>query len=588
MRNSLHRSAVPLIAASLSFSSPTTATAQGVFDIQLEGFEVLGDGLGGMPFSLDSLDEFGSALAWLGDLNGDGFDEIAIGAPGTAPGFARDGAVYIVSIDHRGVSGGELLDPVEPGRIATALFGPPGLSTGFGASLAAIGDIDGTGDGEIHTALAVGDEVGSLHILRLNTDGTIKQQSSVSRGPSYGASVAGLRNLDNQGSFEIAVGEPDADVFGDGQNSGRIWIETVSFTGSTVTLSTMATLDSPVPGVRFGSAVSCLGALNDTDSVSDLAVGAPLETVTSGLQGAVYICYLNANGTLSSQVRIDDTDIVPSLIGGEGFGSSLAATWDPLGGATFTMNVDDEIQDLIVGSPFALSGSLVTGDREGAVYILHLNRDGSVLRTEKYGEQEYRGFSFVDFQLAQFGAAVSFIRDIHESESYDIIVGSRFDRVTGNPPNSPGEGRVYMSYIGDAQQYETAEAVLRNVAPNPVSLTSTRPVLGRPWKATVDLSTTGHSMATLLGWWSDADFVLPLGGGQIVLTDLTDPFAFGPAFPGVFQAPNPTSGLVEFYLDLPPALPSIPGLRLQVQAMHAFDVVPFALSNAQDLYFGNF
>jgi hypothetical protein len=87
-------------------------------------------------------DEAGLALAPAGDLNGDGRGDLVVGAP--AIGGDRLGAAYVVF--GKPDSGG--IDLAAPGSSAYRIVGAqPGDFTGF--SVAAVGDLDGDGIGEL-------------------------------------------------------------------------------------------------------------------------------------------------------------------------------------------------------------------------------------------------------------------------------------------------------------------------------------------------------------------------------------------------------------------------------------------------------
>jgi len=116
--------------------------------------------------------------------------------------------------------------------------------------------------------------------------------------------------------------------------------------------------------------------------------------------------------------------------------------------------------------------------------------------------------------------------------------------------------------------------VVRNAGTNPSSLQAGAAILGATWTATVDLSLTGHALATLVAFLTPAQFPLP--GGQTVLVNPFDPsgeiLQLAPAggSPATFQVPVPN-------------LPSVCGLTVSAQAVHFGGVTPFALSNALDV-----
>ncbi|MFH1468367.1 MAG: hypothetical protein ABIO70_28520, partial [Pseudomonadota bacterium] len=82
-------------------------------------------------------DAAGSAVAGVGDVDGDGLDDVAIGAPGSDQAAADSGMVYLVH-GGAGLAGGSL---------ALADRSLTGVDAGAraGAALAGVGDVDGDG-----------------------------------------------------------------------------------------------------------------------------------------------------------------------------------------------------------------------------------------------------------------------------------------------------------------------------------------------------------------------------------------------------------------------------------------------------------
>ncbi|MEQ1894196.1 MAG: PQQ-binding-like beta-propeller repeat protein [Planctomycetota bacterium] len=133
-----------------------------------------------------------------------------------------------------------------------------------------------------------------------------------------------------------------------------------------------------------------------------------------------------------------------------------------------------------------------------------------------------------------------------------------------------GVGSNIRAYRSSCQT--PATATVRNAFLNPVSLSSSLPILGSTWTATVDLTETGHTSAILVARTTPT--AIPLGGGQAILcggTRLYSASAGGPEAVFTNAIPN----------DL-----ALCGFTLCVQAAHLGGVVPFALSNALDLVVG--
>ncbi|MEM7201369.1 MAG: zinc metalloprotease [Planctomycetota bacterium] len=165
---------------------------------------------------------------------------------------------------------------------------------------------------------------------------------------------------------------------------------------------------------------------------------------------------------------------------------------------------------------------------------------------------------------------------------------------------TPDPVRNYMNYSDDSCMFEftseqsrrmrctikywrprlagvcaTAGAVNRNPGTNPQSYTAAAPVLGASWTATVDLSTTGHTNALVLGYLGSAD--IAIGGGLRLLVDPSSGLRL--ALPGT-GAP-----LARVSLSVP-ATQSLCGYTLYTQALHYGGGNPGTLSNALDLTFG--
>lgn len=124
-----------------------------------------------------------------------------------------------------------------------------------------------------------------------------------------------------------------------------------------------------------------------------------------------------------------------------------------------------------------------------------------------------------------------------------------------------------------AFQRRSASVTLRNAGSNPASYTCTPTVIGSPWQASVDLSTTGHSHAQVLGSTTPTTSTLP--AGQVLL--ITDA--------SVFELPLRPGPTASWTVPVPSGC-ALAGLEVSTQAAHLFGLAPYALSNARDLVVG--
>ncbi len=166
-------------------------------------------------------DKFGVTLADLGDLDGDGYDDLAVGATS-----ADAGVVYIYPGSASGPDSARELK-------LTPSDGPSGYE--FGSALAAAGDLDGDG----HADLAVASKAheaglsgsGSVYVYfgdgtGLDPDSEVRLHASDStEGDGFATALAGLGDIDGDGFGELAIGAPLLDIDGE-WDQGQVYVFT--------------------------------------------------------------------------------------------------------------------------------------------------------------------------------------------------------------------------------------------------------------------------------------------------------------------------------------------------------------------------
>jgi hypothetical protein len=178
-----------------------------------------------------SADNFGISVANLGDLDGDGVQDIAVGEHSNDDGGGGNGAVWILFLNTSGGVKSEY-------KINESRFGNGNELDGdaFGYGVANIGDLNGDGVQDIGVGEAWNDDGGgsngAVWILFLNTSGGVKSEYKINESRfgngnelnanRFGNSIAGLGDLDGDGVQDIAVGEYWND---DGASfNGAVWI----------------------------------------------------------------------------------------------------------------------------------------------------------------------------------------------------------------------------------------------------------------------------------------------------------------------------------------------------------------------------
>ena len=164
---------------------------------EVVSYQRIGRGAGGLTGPLEDGDVFGISVARLGDLDGDGVGDLAVGAYKDDDGGSWCGAVYILFLNADGTVKGEQKISDTRAGLAAALDN----SDFFGSSVAGLGDLDGDGvrsGGGRYGDDDGGSNRGAVYILFLNADGTVKGEQKIS--DTQGGLAAALDNDDYFGS----------------------------------------------------------------------------------------------------------------------------------------------------------------------------------------------------------------------------------------------------------------------------------------------------------------------------------------------------------------------------------------------------
>jgi hypothetical protein len=159
------------------------------------------------------------------------------------------------------------------------------------------------------------------------------------------------------------------------------------------------------PGANFGIESSAIGDLDD-DGVIDLAVGSNNQNGVS--VGAMFILFMNTNGTVKSAVQINSTE-PPSKL--DAFGTSVCALGDL---------DDDGVEDIGVGAGFDSDD----GYRSGAFWVIFMKKDGTVKRRQKVSNLA-GNFGAPIQKEDVFGTGAGTIGDLDGDGNMEIVVGSR-------------------------------------------------------------------------------------------------------------------------------------------------------------------
>ena len=378
--------------------------------------------------NLDSGDQFGSAVSAPGDLESDGVQDLAVGAPFSDGGGTDHGALWILFMDDNGRVDLER-------RISSDSGGFDGnLDVGdlFGNALAGVGDLNG--DGAFDLAAGApgddegGDNRGAVWLLFLTAEGRVRDEQKIADAAGgfggdlddedrFGSAIAEIGDINGDGITDLAVGAPGDDS--NGTDRGAVWVLFLNAEGRVRDEQRIADGAGGFDGDlddedHFGSALAGIGDI-DGDGVNDLAVGAPGNDGKGSNRGAVWILFLNTAGRVRDEQKIaDDAGGFDGDLNDEDrFGSALAGI-DNIDGSGLT--------GLAVGAPNDDDGP----DNAGAVWVLFPEADGRVDAWQKISPDagDFDG----DLNAGDhFGAAVADIGDLDNDGTVDLAVGAPGD-----------------------------------------------------------------------------------------------------------------------------------------------------------------
>ena len=290
-------------------------------------------------------DKFGKAVANAGDVDGDGVNDLIVGAPMRNVGvYTWAGSAYVYS----GATG-----------LLIHQFDGAAFGGFFGESVAGAGDVDGDGLADLVVGAWFTDpggkpEAGSVFVYSGATGNLLHRFDGFAMGDRLGTSVAGAGDFDGDGSPDVVAGAYRASPFVL-PAPGSAYV----FSGTTGAL--LAQFDGESNLDWFGYRVGNAGDVNG-DGLTDLIVSGKENTLLNGptYAGTAFV-YSGSSGDLLC--RFDGT------ASGERMGTSVACAGDLDG---------DGLDDLIVGAEGADPGGL-SGAGSAHVFsldpYLHLDSD---------------------------------------------------------------------------------------------------------------------------------------------------------------------------------------------------------------------
>lgn len=399
------------------FGRPPGSPIPGNFDLNSlngsNGFAINGE---------VNTDGLGFAVSYAGDINGDGIDDIALGAPRPIfldPPLFGNGKVYVIF--GRTTAFPSLLELNTLNGANGFRVTANGTGAGLGVSVSTAGRVNSDAvddlaigapsDGDVYI---IGGRTtpfpASLDVADLTSQTGARYTASAAHD-RFGASVTILGDISGDGRDDIAIGAPGS---GSGTESGEVYV--VYGIGGFLNRDFSATslfgyrVIGASPGDLFGLSVSG-GDLNG-DGRPDLVVGAPAADDTSSNSGSVYVLYGGA-------VTIGNTFNVANLTGPNGFtlmGGHVNGAVGTSVNAQGDFN-DDGIADVLLGAPRA--------GLTGAAYVVHGQNPATLVSLDLRDVDGTNGLVIPGTTaLYTTGGAVHSGGDMNGDGADDVIIGA--------------------------------------------------------------------------------------------------------------------------------------------------------------------
>ncbi|ACC83215.1 beta strand repeat-containing protein [Nostoc punctiforme] len=410
---------------------------------------------GSNGFVLNGIDEFdfsGSTVSSAGDINGDGFDDLIIGAPfASSNGKDLAGESYVVFGSSSGFGASLNLSSLD-GSNGFVLNGIDASDFSSG-SVNSVGDINGDGfddliigaptaspngkerAGESYVVFGGSSFGASLNLSNLNgSNGFVI--NGIDEGDNSGSSVSSVGDINGDGFDDLIIGAPSASF--DNGESYVVFGSSSGF-GANLNLSDLNgsngfTINGIDVNYRSGSSVSNAGDFNG-DGFDDLIIGVSnYSRYAKPEYGESYVVFGSGSG-FGTSLNLSDLNgsngfAIKGIDEGDNSGSSVSSAGDFNG---------DGFDDLIIGAAFGdPNGKLNAGES----YLLFGSSSGFGASFNLSDLNGSNGFAIKGIDERDYsGSSVSSAGDINGDGFDDLIIGA-----PNNSRFATGAGESYVIF----------------------------------------------------------------------------------------------------------------------------------------------
>ena len=368
------------------------------FDTQLDGAQV------------DA--RFGSAVSAAGDVDGDGFGDVIIGAPDFDAGEAREGAAFVFYGSTTGIASGGT------GTAPTQLESDQAIAL-FGSSVASAGDVNGDGYDDVIAGAPQYDAgesnegaafvfLGGAGGIPDGDPGTAHARLESNQaagpffdpGPAFGTSVSGAGDVNGDGYADVIVGAIGYDDGQSDEGAAFVFLGSAAGIANGDPTTAHAQLESNQTGSEFGSSVASAGDVNG-DGYDDVIVGSTRYSNAQINEGGAFVFLGSAAGIsdgspASAHATIEGNQTEAQLgrtvdgagdVNGDGYADVIVGAW-----LYEAAQNDEGVALVFLGGPTGIQG----GTPQTADTLLQSNETGARMGRSVAGAGDVNGDGYAD------------------------------------------------------------------------------------------------------------------------------------------------------------------------------------------------